>query len=177
MGAALSTISKRLPESAAGSLPAKAGAALRGAAHSPVEPDIELVEGVIDQLELVDDTGARKRVRNGLSDFRRMYLGTFVAHSRVSVFELYDCMRAVSVAFERLQYDCGWGSEATVTIAWARNLAVARMQACTDEAVARTGMVDPRPFTSDPSDHDQYMQLIRSWPTNDNTKGDTRVPT
>ena len=133
--------------------------------HDVVESEIELVEGAVGQLNLVSDSGARKRVHTSLSDFRRMYLATFVADSRVSVFELYDCMLAVSKAFMQLQFDCDWSPDTTPTIAHARNLAMKRLQACMDEAVLRTGMVDPRPFAADATQHEQYMELIRSWPS------------
>ena len=145
--------------------------AARRACRAPVDPDMELVDTVITGLDPVNDTGARKRVREGLADFRRMYLGTFVAESKVSVFELYDCMQAVSDAFLKLQYDCDWGADSRRTVAWARNLAITRMQACMDECTRRTGMVDPRPFASDAAAHTRYMELVRAWPAN----ADSRV--
>ena len=150
-----------------GNLPssvASAPASVRQAARRPVDPDLDLVEGVVAQLDLVVDGGARKRINEGLSDFRRMYLGTYTAGSRVSVFELYDCMQAVSDGFMQLQYDCGWGADARQTITRARTLAVTRMQACVDEAAERTGMVNPRAFVSDTAAHTRYMEQVRSWP-------------
>ena len=128
------------------------------------DPDIELVTTTVAQLDPVIDTGAKKRVQQGLADFRAMYLATFVQDSRVSVFELYDCMTSVARAFFQLDYDCDWTPQDAATITHVRNLALGRMQACTDEAIDRTGMVDPRPTVSDPINYEQYMQLTRAWP-------------
>ena len=128
------------------------------------DPDIELVTTTVDQLNPVIDTGAKKRVQQGLADFRQIYLGTYVDDSRVTVFELYDCIISVGRAFFKLYYDCDWAPEDATTITRVRNLAISRMQACTDEAIARTGMVDPRPTVADPVNYDHYMQLTRAWP-------------
>lgn len=143
---------------------AAVNSAVRGATGVAVDPDIELAEGTVAQLALVLDTGARRRVQTGLGDFSKLYQGTFRADSRVSVFDMYDCMSSTSDAFMQLQYDCGWEPDSSEAVTWARNLAISRMQACVDEAVQRTGMVDPRPFTTDAVEHDKYMALMRAWP-------------
>ena len=160
MGSALSAAS-----STAATASSTVASTLRGASSREVDPDIEMVLCAVDQAEVVQDTGAKRRIKTGLEDFRRMYLATFVQDSRVSVFELYDCMVSVCRAFQQLQSECAFEVPTADTLTWARNLGGTRMQACIDEAVARTGMVDPRPTAGDPIAMQEYLALVKSWPT------------